>query len=528
MPGLEIGLRASIFYACALGIGAIAAGFIGARHKSTGYGVALLVWTLGIGGPAFSMAQADTRATATKNIGPNILLLTADTMRADYMSVYNGVAPTPALEALAEGGAKFEQAYSLAPWTIPSLSGLFSSKYPPGISPHLSDEESEDELTLYGEIPKYWLGETSESIVKSQRTRGYRTGVAMGNYGMIQQDWPLGQFEERVTLPFWPMMYLGPFSESAFLSDFLRSMAPSLYERRPGDTTRAIAELAHRFIRYQHGEQFFFWAHFLDPHSPYHPPNGFRTQEGPFAAYPFINKKSDGLERDYIRSLYANEISYVDSAMGKVLSLLGELNMDDQTYTVMTSDHGEELWDRGRIGHGQTLFDEQLHVPLIIKGPGVTAQTIKGSVSAIDIIPTIAVWTDTPHDPEWRGKSLARSLEGKRARQVNRVVFAQATGLLPKPVEPLQAVIIGNHKLVRGVESGKTQLFGRARDPGETKDISKRNPAVVRQLKRELRRWTESFPETFEQFRNEDEAPEPDAEMLEYLRALGYLPSEAP
>jgi arylsulfatase len=526
--GFEAAATVSLQYAVVIGSLGLVAGTLAARRPQVGWLVAIALCLFGVGTPAISRWQMDAVAAGRGNEGPNILLVTADSMRADYASLYGGQSPTPVLEALASSGAKFDHAISLAPWTVPSLSGLFSSKYPPSVTPGIRGEERDQQLTLYGQIPAYWLGALGQSLPRRLRDRGYDTAAFVANFAMRKQRWLIDDFDYHLVMQ--PLMkeLRGPFAKSPFLSCLLQAILPSFYELHPFDHTRAVTALSRRFIRYHKGERFFLWAHFLDPHSPYDPPEAYRSMSGPFPFYPYQNRRHDWDKKDYIRSLYAGEISYVDDSIGEILDILRELDLDDRTYVVFTSDHGEELWDHSDFGHGHSVYDELLRVPLVIAGPGIPAQVVSRTVSTIDLLPTLADWTNLAADPEWRGSSWAAALAQGSFEPGETPVFAQATGVLPPPPEPLQAVVLGNYKLVRGMESGKLSLYDRGADPSESINRADALPGITRKLKRALNRWSKSFPVSFDVFAAEGENLEPDPEMIENLKLLGYLPSDSP
>jgi len=526
--GFEAAATVSVQYALVIGSLGLVAGTLAAQRPRVGWLVAIAVCLVGVGTPAISRLQIDAAAARRGNVGPNILLITADSMRADYASLYGGQTPTPVLEALAQSGAKFEHAISLAPWTVPSLAGLFSSKYPPSVTPGLRGKERDQQLTLYGQISSYWLGELGQSLPGRLRDRGYDTAAFIANFAMRKQRWLIDDFDYHLVMQ--PLMkeLRGPFAKSPFLSCLVQALVPSLYELHPFDHTRAVTELARRFIHYHKGERFFLWAHYLDPHSPYDPPAVFRSMSGPFPFYPYQNRRHDWDKKDYIRSLYAGEISYVDDSVGEILEALRELDLDDQTYVVFASDHGEELWDHSDFGHGHSVFDELVRVPLVIAGPGIPAQVVSKTVSFIDLLPTLADWADLAADPSWRGSSWAPALARGSFEPGETPVFSQATGVLPPPPEPLQAVVLGNYKLVRGMESGKLDLYDRSTDPSERTNRADAFPAITRKLNDALDRWSKSFPVSFDVFVDEGETLEPDPEMIENLKMLGYLPSDSP
>ena len=146
----------------------------------------------------------------------------------------------------------------------------------------------------------------------------------------------------------------------------------------------------------------------------------------------------------------------------------------------------------------------------------------------IDFLPTLADWTDVPADASWRGASWAESLRNAAFEESLSPIFSQATGVLPPPPEPLQSVIVGNNKLIRGMETGRVSMFNRASDPGEQNDLAAERPKLTARLLHELDAWAGSFPVTFGTFGATGEMPQPDQETLDNLKALGYLPDDTP
>ena len=507
---------------------AVVAGVIGSRRPAWRMRAGVAVCLIAVGYPVYKQVNADRLAAQRPISGPNILMITADTMRADYLSVYGGRVETPVLEAFAEKGAKFEQAISLAPWTIPSFNGMFSSKFPPSVDPNLPESVRDEQMTLYGQIGTYWRGADDKSLPGRLRDRGYHASAIIGNFAMRRERWLLDDFNTvRVIIPLLETWH-GPFARSPFLSTTLRSLGPSLYVAHPFDTTRAVTEYTQSTLRYLSAERFFFWAHFFDPHTPYDPPAEYRSRTGPYEFLGF-DGPSDGFEdKDYVRTLYSGEIRYVDDGVGSILETLDDTGLGENTYVVFASDHGEEFWDHGSFGHGHSVYDELLHVPLIITGPGIPAQSVSRPVSMIDFLPTLAEWAGLSADPEWRGSSLASSLRNANFPQSSEPIFSQGTGRLPPPPEPLQSVIVGNNKLIYGMETGGIQLFNRHKDPAETIDVAKTRRKMVERLRGRLDDWSESFPVTFGAFLKQGTTLETDHEMLENLKVLGYLPDDTP
>ncbi|HIJ65064.1 MAG TPA: sulfatase-like hydrolase/transferase, partial [Candidatus Hydrogenedentes bacterium] len=219
----------------------------------------------------------------------------------------------------------------------------------------------------------------------------------------------------------------------------------------------------------------------------------------------------------YVRSLYTGEIEYLDSHVAKLLRTLDDLGLRDNTYIVFTSDHGEELWERGLYGHGHSLYDEQVRVPLIYAGPGLAPRTVEAPGSAIDIMPTLAELLGVKADETWHGQSIAPILIGREKWPEGRSCYVQATNYTAP--EPLQLVVSGAHKLIYGTETQRIELYSLAEDAEERYNLAEERPDLAATLRAQLSKWSESFPS-----RSFVEKLDPSQEdILQQLRAAGYL-----
>ncbi|HIA47513.1 MAG TPA: hypothetical protein EYN96_05965 [Candidatus Hydrogenedentes bacterium] len=454
----------------------------------------------------------------------NVLLITADTMRADYTSAYGGAVPTPNLDRLAAIGMRLDQYYSLAPWTVPSFSGLFSSKYPPSVTLNKTYNERMEELSYYRNIPEYWEGKEGRSLVQNLSESSYTTNAFVGNFAMFGHAWLLGDFDRHMLMPMLLNRTIGPLDDLPLMSAIIMKLKPEAYQDRPFDYTRAVTEHAQAFLRFRTNGNFFLWVHFFDPHTPYDPPLRFRRiTDGPYDFFPIGATMEMLQQHDYMQSLYEGEIRYVDESVGKILYTLKQVDHDDDTIVVFSSDHGEEFWDHNGFGHGHTMFNEQLRVPFIIAGSGILPGTIRTPISAIDVIPTLAELTGEEFYSEWRGTSFLPILRGDSEKTHKRPVFSQATGLLPPSPEPLQSVIVWPYKLIRGMETDNIQLYNLSIDPGETNNLASSHTEQKNELSEVLRIWSTTFPVTFTELSNNSGDIEADEETLEYLRSIGYL-----
>lgn len=321
---------------------------------------------------------------------PNVLLIVVDTLRHDHMSTYGYErATTPHVDALlARRGVVLEDAYSQAPWTLPSVVSFLTSRYP--------GELLGENMAAFG-IPPSVL-----SLPERIRALGYDTAGFYANPALYRDN----GFERGLETAFTPPADLEWFMRHA--DDLNNRLIPWLgaHQHRP----------------------FFLYAHYLDPHDPYDNPEIVNDRSPYYPDYPghltgsMIHGIYGGYHRLYrpeedvrhITALYDSEVHYVDRFVGQLIESL-EPEVLDNTLIVFTADHGEELYDHHGWKHGQTLYDEQIHVPLIFRWdrhlpPG---QRLKGTVELVDLVPTVMAALGQPADPHWQGKNLLPALRGE-------------------------------------------------------------------------------------------------------------------
>ncbi len=168
-------------------------------------------------------------------------------------------------------------------------------------------------------------------------------------------------------------------------------------------------------------------------------------------------------EREHVKALYDSNISYLDDQVGKLVEKLQSWGVWDQTMLVITADHGDELWEDGRVGHGGSERETLLHVPLLVRYPPlVPAGHVKEGVETIDIVPTIADALGVAQDPEWQGTSLVPLANG--------VGTGYPLMSFSSQYESAHAGRIGRWKL-KLLGTGAPRLYDLAKDPDERKDL---------------------------------------------------------
>jgi arylsulfatase A-like enzyme len=370
----------------------------------------------------------------------NVVFLTIDTVRYDHTS-FGGYRDgprkrdtTPRLAELVKKSVSFEFAQAPSAGTMGSVPAIITSKFfhsglalevagvRPGMPPRLAKDN-----VLIGEIMK---------------RGGYTTGAILSHEYF--NDWGMDQGIDSYD------------NELGKTGDPFKITSSAL-------TDRALA-----WISRQHAPKWFLWVHYLDPH-------------GRYVAHP-DHKSFGGTEED----LYDGELAYTDLHVGRLIDELARLPGGDRTIIAITSDHGDGFGEHGFINHGQALYRELLHVPLIVYIPGLENQprSIGGAVSAIDLVPTIADLCGIDvSDLSFEGESLvAQIFDG--TVDTERVVFAETN--YPHPI---RAAISARQKLVFHLKSNLYELYDLTKDPWEKSNLWPREAAAGQKIRDALDLW---------------------------------------
>jgi arylsulfatase A-like enzyme len=372
---------------------------------------------------------------------PDVLLVTVDALRADALPLYGGkAAATPTLDRLAADSYVFEQACSPAPWTLPAMASLFTG----------ADTSVHGVTGLLTAIPRALV-----TLPEALRRSGYHTAAFGAGNGLLaeaeREFWRGFDTFEFVSAPLPSTMWASPlvprllplsYSDKLSATDFTPRVAARL--ARPRGST-------------------FTWVHLFDTHSPYR-----SHGSGPRREFGRLEDVTSGLfvpspaEKRDIRGLYDGEVEEVDRGLGTLLDGLRRSGMYDETLIVFVADHGEEFWDHGSIGHGRSLYRDQIHVPLVIKLPGGTRGIrVPGPVSTANVAATIVDVVGLPGTVA--GQSLSAAWGGAPALPTTPVVSGMASSL----EDPRRAVTFGSWVYIRSAANGREELYDLAKDPGE-------------------------------------------------------------
>jgi hypothetical protein len=307
----------------------------------------------------------------------HIILVTSDTLRADVLEAYGGAEiRTPRLNELAEASIVFDEPLAPSPWTLPSFAAIFTGLMP----------------GAFGGIEINWrLGWEPPTLADRLAEAGYYTAAIGLNPLLLPRH---GLDRGFATYEFYPRERRA----RTLGGRVLALAAPDFFRTEP--TSEDLTEMGLAWLKRHREKDFFFWLHYYDPHTPLGPPEPFRPKgEGPRTIVEPWERSLDikqghyvpnAEEREWLRQLYLGEVRYVDHCVGLLMDGLRELGLYEDALIIFASDHGEEFWDHGKYGHGQSLYHELIHVPLMVKLPGESYRgRVAQPVSIASIMPTI-------------------------------------------------------------------------------------------------------------------------------------------
>jgi len=464
-------------------------------------------------GAAISVLAGCSEApTAAPKERPNVLLVVLDTTRADALSSYGHPKPTtPVIDRLAAEGARFTRAFTTDFYTLPAHASLLTGLYP---SNHGATSET-------GHLPA-----ERTTLAERLRAEGYRTAAFVSN------PWVAGDLGFRQGF-----------------ETYVEAWRP-----HPKDPTRKLEDrgsvlLAAQWLeeRATAGEPFFAFINFNQAHLPYYPSTEVLTRLSPNprpmdrvvrlreVAGMWLQvagrQTFDELDFEIMNELYEGEVAMLDAQVEKLAKALEAAGVLDETLLVITSDHGENIGEHGRIDHMLSMYDTTIRVPLVLRyPPRVAAGTVDAELASIvDVYPTVLDAVGLLGDAQ---EGAGRSLLGER-RDPPPFVFAENERPLngikllndafpdfdTSPIDRRMRMIrTPRYKLIWREGAG-VELFDLESDPDELEDISASQPEIRAALEAQL----------MERMRLQDgggaelRAKLPDAETLDELRALGYV-----
>lgn len=459
-----------------------------------------------------------------------VILIWADTLRADHLDLYGYKRETsPNIKQLAAGGAFFEKNVTQATWTKVSTPSMFTSLYP---SSHTVKEFTDR------------LPSSATTIAEVFRSAGY------------------------ATLSFSSILFTGQFSNMHQGFDEVHEEG-SLPDQESSKTAREYVDRLLPWLEIHRNVPFFVFLHVSDPHDPYKPYPPYDTMWMNPADVAVHEKQTKDI-KDFITDpllkrfgmptrdellkagfdpakyeqgeidWYDGSIRGMDAEVGRLLERLRSLHLDKKTLVVFTGDHGEEFLDHGRTFHGQGVYGELTHTPLIFSYPGVipAGKVLDETVEDIDIMPTILQIARLSVPSVAEGESLLPLIAPKfdtssaeaagwnpRAAITEKAKIFDVGGPAPRETEA-RAITLDGWKLIHNTVAAAGQpefeLYNIRIDPAEQRNVAPQNQEIVQKLTAALNTW---------QKKANAARLKPDAqttqtmsqEELERLRSLGYI-----
>ena len=384
----------------------------------------------------------------------NVVFIVLDTTRADKLQPYgyDRRKTSPNLNDFAEKSALFESAYSHSPWTKPSVASMFTSLLP-------------------------------------------------RDHGIF--DWPMKLSEELLTLPehlnesgFHTQAHISHHAfrpkDTNFRQGFAKYDKSVLEKGSPHEVTssKEITDRGIRFLNNRPEGRFFLWLHYFDPHRDYIRHEDFDFGKGP-------------------KSRYDSEIAFMDHHLGRLFDELEDGDHLEDTIVVIVADHGEGLGDHGIKKHTKALYEQQIHVPLIIHVPGMKGARHAQTVPLIDLAPTLT---------NLLGLSTPDAFKGQAIAYDNGFVLGESRPVISETrrFADLRSVVHDGWKLIEDQETSEQLLYHVAEDPKERVNLATEQPERLAALSALLEAY-KAKPER----KADSKALAPD--MEDALKSLGYM-----
>lgn len=405
---------------------------------------------------------------------PDVFIVSVDTLRADHLGCYGYAHPTtPNIDAFAKEALLFEDCLTEVPLTSPSFGAMMTSRYP------RMNGAARNGLPLPPDV---------RTITQQFKDAGYQTVCVTSNWTLKRDlsglDRGFDHYDDGFKDKRWGFM---------------------IGERFGDDVTAASLKLVQERDL---NTPMFAWFHYSDPHAPYK----FHDKFNP------VGKALWKLDEvAATRARYDSEVAYTDAEIGKLLAALPKEN----AIVLFVADHGESLHEHDYLGHGRRVYQDNIRVPMILRGPSVTPGRSKAPVRLIDVAPTLLSLAGLQPIKDMLGVDLLKTeIPNDRARVIETyggavpsVPGAKAVMAARPPMR--QSVTKGEWKLIIGGPG--PELFNLTNDPGELKNLIDEEKPRAAELREIIEDWDAKIP------KGSAEAAELDGEDIEALKSLGYV-----
>lgn len=416
----------------------------------------------------FSSKKSYLAASIKDNF--NLVLFTIDTLRADHLECYGyDQIKTPNINRLAKEGVRFSNFVTCTPLTLPSHCSIFTGTYP-----------------LYHGVRDnggFYLDSKFTTLAEFLKQKGFQTAAFVGAF-VLDSRWGLDQGFDY---------YFDNFDLTKY-----KKISLDAVQRRGDEVLRE----ARKWIEEQSKGRFFAWIHLYDPHTPYDPPEPFKS-----------------LYQGRRFGLYDGEIAYVDHLIGEFMEFMEFSGLLEKTLIIFTADHGESLGEHKESAHGFFIYEAVLHIPLIIRFPqssGLQSRVILDIAQNIDLMPTILELVNLPIPSVVQGKSLWPLIIGQK--EASRPAYSET--FYPRyhfGWSELRSLRQGNLKFI---QAPRPELYDLSLDPREANNIYAEKKDVAKGMQQKLEKLIKRFSSPEGQ---SAEMANIDHESLIKLQTLGYI-----
>ena len=457
-----------------------------------------------------------TRVPAARPAPPasagDIILIVVDTLRADHLPVYGYTrGNTPALDRFAQDAIRFEHAFANASWTRPSFASILSGRFAASHRTMSKADALPDEVVSLPEVLRDAGYETLGVVTNFNIAPFFNFDQGFDRYRYLEPSFVLGANDTQAKL-----LLVQALRQRIETWRALRGRVEvgSAYQDA-SQVNRAAFEL----LDGAGGSRSFLFLAYMDPHDPYypHPYDGTGYSR---AAHP----KPAPEDAPRMIQLYDGEITYWDQHFGALLDDLKRRGVYERSTIVVTSDHGEEFLDHGGYWHGTTLYDEALHVPLLVKLPDnqLGGSVLAHPVQSIDIVPTLLAGAGLPIPAAVQGQSLWNTHESVFAEEDHEGNVLKARRFTQQG--SAFKLIEANPDNPRGL--GPLELYQVEQDPHEQVNLSQALPQQAEAARRALAQEQANASSGRATQQQVDLAK--DSTTIERLRALGYAGGDKP
>jgi arylsulfatase A-like enzyme len=455
--------------------------------------------------------------------GPNVVVTVLDTARGRD-TVPASSSPMATLESLSEEGTEFTNAFSPAPWTLPSHASLFTGTYPSRHGAHGGHT---------------YLDSSLRTIAEAFRDDGYETlGVSNNTwitpefgfdqgFETLRKGWQYVQSEVDLGAAMradCPREKLRRVGDRLFDGNPLVNVTNLLYDELAEDdgAARTTSWVESWLDDREDDSPFFLFLNYIEPHAEYRPPEAYAEAHLPAGAsyeeavslrqdpraYDVGDYSLNDREFELLWGLYRAELAYLDDHLGRLREALVDSGEWEDTVFVVLGDHGENVGDYGFFGHQYNLYDTVLHVPMVACGGPFEDETRDELVQTLDLVPTLLDAADVDA-PDLREQSQGRSLLSDATTDPRRRVYAEYLGPQPSPESltsrfdevpdrirtydrSLRAVRTAEEKYIRASD-GSEWFYSGGTAPDETRNRASARPDRTRAFAQRLDEWLDSF-----------------------------------